>query len=298
MSSFQDRLRVPWRGGAKQVSLDAALPLVLQPLLACLAVQGAWCTAAVFVSACAGACYLRRLFPRFHPRSKFFLVWTLTSAALLLLVFEVDVVPLLEILPGENGTLVLLVLAALGCAQAVRLRAPLCHAGAEEEGGIPCAVCRRLVPPRTYHCRTCQACVLARDHHCVWLDCCIGERNRHVFMLSLLLSVASLAYGAVLTLTTVCHPFFFMELVLLPDDCSDVYHDSQMALCFVSALYCLLLAVLLLAQLVHQCVLVSLGQTGQEWRLAGRPCCGPRSDRPYSRGLLRNWARFLSCRKG
>lgn len=61
---------------------------------------------------------------------------------------------------------------------------------------------------------------------CCRLDCCVGDKNHQLFVLGTLLSAAALVYGAILTLTTVCHPsFYIMETILLPDDCSDVYHD-------------------------------------------------------------------------
>ncbi|XP_021942036.1 probable protein S-acyltransferase 16, partial [Zootermopsis nevadensis] len=91
---------------------------------------------------------------------------------------------------------------------------------------LVCSVYRRRFPPSTFHCRICQACVIKRDHHCVWLDCCIGDKNHQLFVFGVLFSAGALVYGAILTITTVCHPsFYIMETVLLPDDCSDVYHD-------------------------------------------------------------------------
>jgi len=55
----------------------------------------------------------------------------------------------------------------------VRTRADLnyvVHVDVAEETESVCSVCRRRVPPRTFHCRICQACVVKRDHHCVWYD--------------------------------------------------------------------------------------------------------------------------------
>nr|CAD7439911.1 unnamed protein product [Timema bartmani] len=310
MSTFQDRLRVPWRGGAKQISMDSLLPIVLQPLLAYIAAQNVWCTLLVFVSIHICIFYMYNIFMKFLPRTKFFLMWTLTSIVLLMTVFEVNVVPLMEILPEENFVLIVFVVAALACAYKVRSRAPLNHVphtdpvdatgmvGNGKATEEVCSVCRKRVPPRTFHCRICQACVTKRDHHCVWFDCCVGEHNHLLFVLSLLLSVLALVYGAILTLTTVCHPVFFMDVILLPDDCSDVYHDFQIALCFVSAVYCLVLATLLLGLLCNQCMLISLGETGQEWRMSHTSCCRPwKSDRPYSRGIVRNWLTFVSCQR-
>ncbi|XP_021917463.1 palmitoyltransferase ZDHHC23 isoform X2 [Zootermopsis nevadensis] len=303
MSTFQDRLRIPWRGGAKQISIDSALPIFLQPLLAYIAAQSVWCTVLVSMVMLLSMCYLYSVFVQFLPRTKFFFVWTLTSAVLLLLVFELSVVPFLEIMPHENCVLMGLVVSSGICFYKVRTRADLScvvHANVGDETELVCSVYRRRFPPSTFHCRICQACVIKRDIHCVWLDCCIGDKNHQLFVFGVLFSAGALVYGAILTITTVCHPsFYIMETVLLPDDCSDVYHDFMIALCFVSSIYCIVIAFLLLILLGHQCWLITLGMTGQEWRcVQGYTWCAAlRSDRPHSRGLLCNWKNFLSCRK-
>lgn len=115
MSTFQDRLRIPWRGGAKQISIDSALPLVLLPVLVYVAAQSVWCTLLVLLFMLLSLCYLYSVFMRFLPRTKFFFVWTLTSAMLLLLVFELSVVPFLEIMPQENCVLIGLVISSGIC---------------------------------------------------------------------------------------------------------------------------------------------------------------------------------------
>ncbi|PSN49567.1 hypothetical protein C0J52_09748 [Blattella germanica] len=245
MSTFQDRLRIPWRGGAKQISIDSALPIFLQPLFAYIAAQSVWCTAVVSVFVLLSILYLYSIFVRFLPRTKFFFVWTLTSAVLLLLVFEISVVPFLEIMPHENCILIGLVISSGVCLYKVRTKAELnhvVHADMVEETELVCAVCRRRVPPRTFHCRICQACIIKRDHHCVWI-----------------------------------------------------------AVCFVSSIYCIVMAFLLLLLLLHQCWLISLGMTGQEWRCVPgsgiKWCASLRSERAYSLGLFSNWREFLSCRQ-
>jgi len=115
MSTFQDRLRIPWRGGAKQISIDSALPLVLLPVLVYVAAQSVRCTLLVLLITLLSLCYLYSVFMRFLPRTKFFFVWTLTSAVLLLLVFELSVVPFLEIMPQENCVLIGLVISSAIC---------------------------------------------------------------------------------------------------------------------------------------------------------------------------------------
>jgi hypothetical protein len=73
----------------------------------------------------------------------------------------------------------------------------------------------------------------------------------------------------------------------------------RIALCFVSSLYCIVMASLLLLLLGHQCWLITLGMTGHEWRcVQGHTWCAAlRSDRPQSRGVLNNWRDFVSCHK-
>ncbi|KAJ8964572.1 hypothetical protein NQ314_004876 [Rhamnusium bicolor] len=44
MTTIQDRLRIPWRGGAKQVAFDAALPIFIIPTMLLLASISLWWT--------------------------------------------------------------------------------------------------------------------------------------------------------------------------------------------------------------------------------------------------------------
>lgn len=94
-----------------------------------------------------------------------------------------------------------------------------------------CPKCRKYIPPRAYHCTICQQCISKRDHHSIFLDCCIGESNHRLFLLSCGLGTFSLFFGANLSLTSICHPFFVFRLfsinVLMPDDCSEVYDQYE-----------------------------------------------------------------------
>lgn len=94
-----------------------------------------------------------------------------------------------------------------------------------------CSKCHKYIPPRAYHCTICQQCICKRDHHSIWLDCCIGESNHRLFLLSCGLGTFSLLFGANLSLTSICHPFFVFRLfsinILMPDDCSEVYDQYE-----------------------------------------------------------------------
>ncbi|XP_018058569.1 PREDICTED: palmitoyltransferase ZDHHC23 isoform X2 [Atta colombica] len=251
-----ERLRNPcgWRAGAKQISVDAMLPLVVVPILAVIAAQAFLCTVAVFLVTPVFVYYLHHNFLRFLLRTKFFLMWTITSVLMMMLVFEISVVPLLEILPEEN----LVFMENAGVVDVLELG---------DGSGELCATCRRRIPPKAHHCRLCQTCILNREYHCKWLDCCVGSSNLRWYVSCLFFSAIAFIYGSNLTMTSVCHPFILIGTILLPDDCSDVYHQLDIALCFVSALYSLFVGLVLFCYLIYHLWLLYIGTTSNERRL-------------------------------
>lgn len=173
-----ERMRNPcgWRGGAKQISVDAMIPLFAVPLLAVIAAQSILCTIVIFLATPILVYYLYHNFLRFLLRTKFFLMWTITSVLMLMIVFEVSVVPLLEILPEENLFFIICVAGGIFCGSKTRLNADhIAQEGTTEQGlelgegsGELCVTCRRRAPPKAYHCRMCQTCILNREYHCKW----------------------------------------------------------------------------------------------------------------------------------
>jgi len=59
------------------------------------------------------------------------------------------------------------------------------------------------------------------------LDCCVGSSNLRWYVSCLFFSAIAFIYGSNLTMTSVCHPFILIGTILLPDDCSDVYHQLE-----------------------------------------------------------------------
>lgn len=45
--TFQDRIRIPWSGGAKQLSLDAIVPFVLLPVILSVAALNVYCAVVI-----------------------------------------------------------------------------------------------------------------------------------------------------------------------------------------------------------------------------------------------------------
>lgn len=130
--TFQDRLRVPWRGGAKQVSLEAIVPILLLPLTMCVAAINMYCSIIVCMALPLflgyAYYYLKKNSPRFvsshiycipyfivfHCRSKFFFLWALWSVVYLWIMFE-STVPLMELLPEENIVFTILIALTVFC---------------------------------------------------------------------------------------------------------------------------------------------------------------------------------------
>ncbi|XP_012285674.1 palmitoyltransferase ZDHHC23 [Orussus abietinus] len=297
--SVLGRFRTPcsWSGGSKQVSVDAVIPLFAVPILAVVAAQTLLCTILIFLATPLLVYYLHHNFLRFLLRTKFFLVWTIVSVLMLLLVFEICVVPLLEILPEENFVFVSYVVGGLWCGYKTRLKAD--HAtqdsiiaqGLElgEGSGELCTSCRRRAPPKAYHCHTCQTCILGREYHCKWLDCCVGSGNLRWYLGCLFFSGIAFIYGSYLTITSVCHPFILIGTILLPDDCSEVYYQLDLALCFVSAIYSLLAGLVMFIYFVYHLWLIYLGTTSNEQR---HLVIGSR----YEEGMLKNLSRLFCCK--
>lgn len=310
--TIMDRIRVPWVGGAKRVELDLVSPIILLPAVLLLACHS-WTMLIITFSALPFALYfIHRRSSRNKTRTRFFLSWTVTSLVVLLGVFQLEVVPYLEILFSENTVLMLavgftclcayqvhscphdLAAAVVGgegakAAEAANSSSEVCSVSVPymEAEDAKCSVCQLVQPQRCSHCHLCGRCVPKRDHHCIWLDTCIGEKNHRAFILGLAGLVVSLVYGANLTLTTVCRPKMLWDTFLIPDSCFDVYEDIHISLCFVSAAYALLVSVPVALMLFQQLWLVAINTTIYEMR---RKRIGV-----YSQGIWHNCRSFW-CR--
>lgn len=191
-----ERLRNPcgWHAGAKQIAVDAMLPLFMVPTLTIIAAQTVLCTVVIFVATPILVYYLYHNFLRFLLRTKFFLMWTITSVTMLMILFETNVVPLLEILPEENLVFMVCVVGGVCCGYKTRLNASIimedgsgAMEGLElgESNGDFCAICRKKAAPKAYHCRLCQTCIPSREYHCKWYNGILFLLIRSFFFIGL-----------------------------------------------------------------------------------------------------------------
>ncbi|KAF7272023.1 zinc finger DHHC-type palmitoyltransferase GABPI [Rhynchophorus ferrugineus] len=296
LNTMQERLRIPWIGGARQIAFDTILPVFILPIMLFLASISLWWTVFSFTTVAIFLLLIFNFFIRAIPNTKFFLTWTVTSILLLYFIFEFVVIPFLEILVEENIALSALIFFFIICFYTTKIKAnELAQLGIEATESLVGKSINGF-----YSCQICNAKIPDKDHHCVWFDCCISKYNQFYFISALFFAVVALLYSSNLTLTSVCHPFRFYKAILLPDDCSDVYYQFELSLSFVSAIYSLILAAILLMLLLQQLMLISVGFSLKEWNkltFLSKLCLGLNKKRPHNRGFIKNWSRILCLNK-
>lgn len=175
MATIQDRIRIPWRGGAKQISADTLIPVILVPLTILVAAFDLILTVLIVILTPIFLNHSFNWFRAHHPKTKFFEMWWIMSFVVVAFIFEVKVISLLEIWPEENITLGILIVLFAFCAYRVKTTADKGQHSIglldEEnclEGSDFCSICKRKRQERMYHCNICQLCVPERDYHFVW----------------------------------------------------------------------------------------------------------------------------------
>ncbi|XP_017463060.1 PREDICTED: uncharacterized protein LOC108356461 [Rhagoletis zephyria] len=124
--TFQDRLRLPWRGGSKHATLGSLIPVVAIPLLISLAAINAYTCIILFLTSSVIMCYAFNYVQSKAIRTSFFSIWVFSSLVYLIVLFECTV-PLFQLLPEENWALVALSIISLICFYQTRKRAILNH---------------------------------------------------------------------------------------------------------------------------------------------------------------------------
>lgn len=185
VANIQDRFRFPWRGGARRISLDSAVPLLLFPATLYFSAQGFWPTILLFPLVGLFLYYTHRTVRKYRVATKFFYVWTLTSASLVFMIFQFLVVPMLDINSNENIIMTFTMIATAACFYFTKIHATKSHLKQDlemvnvnendeniillnEAEDIQCNTCKRVVPPRTYHCFVCKTCIIQQHIHSYW----------------------------------------------------------------------------------------------------------------------------------
>lgn len=185
VANIQDRFRIPWRGGARRISLDSAVSLVLFPAILYFAALGFWQTILLFPLVALFLFYIHHTVRKYRVATNFFYVWTLTSALLVFMIFQFLAVPMLDINSNESIIITITMVATTACFYFTKKHATKSHLKQDlemtnvnetdenivllnEVEDIQCASCKRVVPPRTYHCFVCKTCVIQQHIHSYW----------------------------------------------------------------------------------------------------------------------------------
>lgn len=162
---------MPWRGGARKLNIDSVVPLILLPSLGYIAAQGVWVSVLVFLTLPIFLVYVHYISMKISSQTKFFYMWTLTSVALIVLIFEFPVVVTLDIRSEEHLIFLVFTFLMVLCGAKTKQTAEQSHvkSDAKSEGSeLVCTVCRKGILPRTFHCCICRTCIVKRDQHCAW----------------------------------------------------------------------------------------------------------------------------------
>lgn len=161
---MQDILRIPWKGGAKQIAFDAILPMFILPLMLLTASINVWWTVFSFTTVGIFLAIIFNFLIKIIPSTKFFFMWTLTSLILLYIIFEFVVIPFLEILLEENIALSILIFGFIMCLYLLKIKSKKLSLNVENEaeGGY---IGKHI---RFQSCSVCQVKIPDRDHHCYW----------------------------------------------------------------------------------------------------------------------------------
>lgn len=174
MAVTNERVRIPWKGGARQCSFNLMLPIALIPLFLIAAAQGVWISVVTFSFLPIFLIYFHFIFMKFYSQTPFFFVWNIASFFTISIIFEFVCVRLLGIRTEENIAFLVLTFLVYFCIYKVKSKEMLSHVVIEYDyvGDVKdsfiCTECNIKVPPRTFHCFSCQACIYKRDQHCAW----------------------------------------------------------------------------------------------------------------------------------
>lgn len=116
-------------------------------------------------------------------------------------IFEFVVVPFLEITVWENYTLLIFAFISLSIVLFLRYRNKCNSISVDKPSGLM--------------------------FYNQWIDANVPREHFKLYILSLLSAALCLYYFVYLSITTICHTYIQFDLILVPDDCSEIYFDTK-----------------------------------------------------------------------
>lgn len=241
--TFQDRLRLPWRGGAKRISMEAIIPGAVYPLVLGLAALNEVTSYIMLGSIIVFLGYAHQYIKRNNVKTRFFYMWLWWSVVYMVAGLQFAV-PLLELLPEENCILVLMGCASVYFMWQTKKHAAACHdipsrstdddladiteataAEEEEEAAAHTALLidndspirsqkNRANSHQTNMCHVCRKYVSARTIHCHVCNACIMMQSHHSYWLDCCVGQYNLRYYNAGMVFSICTLFFGVYLTL------------------------------------------------------------------------------------
>ncbi|CAG0882871.1 unnamed protein product [Darwinula stevensoni] len=178
---------------------------------------------------------------RMKGRTTLFYSWNISSLWLLMAFFQFTVIGFWKINYSENFMLLVLYGAAIYCLRKVVFIRQM-ELGLQNRGLVITPFHNTL--GQGSYCSACGVSIEDRLFHSHWVNGCITNRNFSWYMGFLWLTLVTVAYGSNLALTSVCHPHYLVQqFLLVPNDCSYVFSDTEYACTYVASCYALLFGI-------------------------------------------------------
>ncbi|XP_049867923.1 uncharacterized protein LOC126368082 [Pectinophora gossypiella] len=246
--------------GSKKVDMDAVLPFMILPLLLITATTSFTVTVIVMVVIAMGTLYVLSR-PRAKNRSPFFFSWTLSSGVTMYLVYQIHVLKSYQITMLENFGFLMFTLCTGYFFYRLKAVAEYELTGASKGKDYS-----PVLTSDSHYCPICQIEVNEKFFHSIWWDCCVFRPNYSYFLVGQVFALITLLYGTNLGLTFACHPFVFYGNILLPESCDHVYEYYNSAIVFVTCIYGLGYALVIILVLIHQLMVYIPKYTELQWR--------------------------------
>ena len=252
IAEIDDRMRVPFPGGAWHIGVPGAVPWVVLPPLLLLGAISARFLVLAAISVFPILFWWHRRSLRLRRRTALLFSWMLASLAYETLLYALCMPHRQSELASAGFatpltfTLFLLILVK-------RVDPTSCDDIADAEGAAA----------RTNRCAVCCVRVPRYDHYCAWVDEPVGSANHRAYL------------GFVTSITVTC----LLGAAQLggvatsgPDGWSlaRAWHHNESSIILSFALYGVAIGAAVLALLVHQLTLIASGRTAYEARRAGR----------------------------
>ncbi|XP_063708388.1 palmitoyltransferase ZDHHC23 [Culicoides brevitarsis] len=294
--TIMDRMRIPYPGGARPMFCESLVTLFLVLFSQLTAAINVYSTCIVCILLVFVLFYARRKY-QLRERTNFYFYWCIWSVAYLVVLFQTNV-PIMEVLPEENLLFVVLLSLMLLCFYMVHRRNKKSYSGALSSSSSSSGAVSGLdeddsatvllISPDNNTENTTKDCDNDGEYE-LWISAYINYFNYKYYIAGCCLGTAAFLWYSNLVVTTVCHPFpvfrIFHVEILMPDDCTDVYDQYELALCFVGALYALVFAIFLFAKFVQEIYYIVRSLAFSNWK--------SEETRHSRRNCINNWRSFL-----